>query len=55
MKEWHRISYDETLVDGTTKKIYRLILETDSKELLYQIENYFYMIMDQEEKDAESR
>lgn len=47
MKAWSRCSYEQTLLNGKVQKVYKLTFETDDKEILKQVENFFYTIMDQ--------
>lgn len=46
MKSWYSNSNDIEMKDGSRRKEYRVVFETDSKELKDEIEKIFKSLMD---------
>lgn len=49
MKSWYSNSDDIELKDGSRKKEYKVVFETDSKELKDEIEKFFQSLIDRME------
>ena len=49
MKSWYSNSDDIELKDGSRKKEYKVVFETDSKELKDEIEKFFPCLMDRKD------
>lgn len=49
MKSWYSNSDDIEMKDGSKRKEYRVVFETDSKELKDEIEKFFQSLMDRME------
>lgn len=49
MKSWYSNSDDIKMNDGSKRKEYRVVFETDSKELKDEIEKFFQSLMDRME------
>ena len=48
-KSWYSNSDDIEMKDGSKRKEYRVVFETDSKELKDEIEKFFQSLMDRME------
>lgn len=46
MKTWYSRSNDIELKDGSIKKEYHIVFDTDSKEIKDKVERFFQKIMD---------
>ena len=51
MKSWYRTIREDELKDGSIRKVYHLVFETDDKSIVEQVEQFFCDIMD--DKDGE--
>ena len=49
MKSWYSNSDDIELKDGSRQKEYKVVFETDSKELKDEIEKFFQCLMDRKD------
>ena len=49
MKSWYSNSDDIKMKDGSKRKEYKVVFETDSKELKDEIEKFFQGVMDRTE------
>lgn len=49
MKSWYSNSDDIKMKDGSKRKEYKVVFETDSKELKDEIEKFFRGLMDRTE------
>ena len=50
MKSWYSRSNIVELKDGSSRKKYHLVFETDNKEIREIIEKFFQSIMDEQRK-----
>ena len=46
MKSWYRTIREDELKDGSVRKVYHLVFETDDKSIVEKIEQFFYDVMD---------
>ena len=46
MKSWYRTIREDELKDGSVRKVYHLVFETDDKNIVEKVEQFFCDVMD---------
>ena len=54
MKSWYRTIREDELKDGSIRKVYHLVFETDDKSIVDTIEHFFYDVMDAKTEPSNS-
>ena len=52
MKSWYRTIREDELKDGSIRKVYHLVFETDDKSIVEKVEQFFCDIMDGKEGEC---
>ena len=53
MRSWYRTSRDEELKDGRSRRVYHLVFETDDKQIVEDVEQFFCDTMDRTAKQTD--
>lgn len=52
MKSWYRTIREDELKDGSIRKVYHLVFETDDKNIVEKVEQFFCDVMDAKDEPS---